>query len=141
MSWLSFFDTNIVVYADDEAFPQKRQMALNLITQHLRTGTAVVSIQVLQEYFVTATKKLKIAPEAAQRKVNLLARCKVVRLGTHDIDSAIDLHRLDRISFWDALIVHAARSAGAGILYSEDLQPGSTIAGVKIVNPFAGAAN
>ncbi len=141
MNRLSFFDTNIVVYADDEAFPQKRQTAINLISQHLRMGTAVISIQVLHEYFVTATKKLKIPAEVAQRKVNLLARCKVVRLDTHDVDAAIDLHRLNQISYWDALIVHAARSAGATVLYSEDLQPGSTIAGVKVVNPFAGPAN
>ena len=55
-----------------------------------------------------------------------------------DVIAAIELHRLTRISFWDALIVHAARAAGAAVLYTEDLQHGGLVAGVHIVNPFAG---
>jgi predicted nucleic acid-binding protein len=95
-----------------------------------------VSLQVLQEYFVAATKKLGVAAEIAQRKVEVLARARVVRLEAKDIVAAIELHRLTRISFWGALIVQAARCAGATVLYSEDLQAGAVVGGVRVTNPF-----
>jgi predicted nucleic acid-binding protein len=72
----------------------------------------------------------------AQRKVEILARGRVVRFEASDVIAAIELHRLTQISFWDALIVHAARSAGAGVLYTEDFQPGAVLGGVRVANPF-----
>jgi len=137
MNGLAFFDTNVLVYADDASSPEKQDRAIALLADHLRRGTAVVSLQVLQEYFVTATRKLGVAPEMAQRKVEILARARVVRFEPGDVIAAIELHRLTRISFWDALIVHAARSAGVQALYSEDLQAGTVLGGVRVVNPFA----
>ena len=137
MTGLAFFDTNVLVYADDASSPEKQKRATALVTEHLRRGTAVVSLQVLQEYFVAATRKLGVAPETAQRKVEILARALVVRFEPGDIIAAIELHRLARISFWDALVVHAARSAGVRALYSEDLQAGAVLGGVRVVNPFA----
>jgi predicted nucleic acid-binding protein len=133
---LTFFDTNIFIYTDDRSSPEKQDVAITLFAAHLRNGTAVVSLQVLQEYFAAATRKLRLPAETAQRKVEIMARCRVVRLETSDVIKAIELHRLSQISFWDALIVHAARSAGATVLYSEDLQSDSIIGGVRIVNPF-----
>jgi predicted nucleic acid-binding protein len=138
MKGLAFFDTNVLVYADDTALPEKQGRAIQLIAEHLRSATAVVSLQVLQEYFVAATRKLKLPPEIAQRKVEIFARGRVVRFEASDVIAAIELHRLKGVSFWDALIVHAARLAGADVLYSEDLQAGSVLAGVRVVNPFAG---
>ena len=137
MTGLAFFDTNVLVYADDAGSPKKRDRAIALFVEHLRGGTAVVSLQVLQEYFAAATRKLRVTPETAQRKVEILARARVVRFQASDVIAAIELHRLTQISFWDALIVHAARSAGAAVLYSEDLQPGGVLGGVRVVNPFA----
>ena len=137
MNGLAFFDTNVLVYADDASSPEKQNRAIALLAEHLRRGTAVVSLQVLQEYFVAATRKLGVAPEMAQRKVEILARARVVLFEPGDVIAAIELHRLTRISFWDALIVHAARSAGVQALYSEDLQPGAVLGGVRVVNPFA----
>ena len=137
MNGLAFFDTNVLVYADDTASPQKRDRAIQLFAEHLGRGTAVVSLQVLQEYFAAATRKLGLAPEMAQRKVEILARGRVVRFDASDVIAAIELHRLTQVSFWDALIVHAARAAGATVLYSEDFQPGAVLGGVRIVNPFA----
>ncbi len=134
----AFFDTNVLVYMDDAGSPEKQQRAIDLVTEHFSSRTAYVSLQVLQEYFVAATRKLGLAPELAQAKVALLARAHVVRFGPPDIISAIELHRLIRISFWDALIVHAARAAKAAVLYSEDLHAGAVLAGVRVVNPFAG---
>jgi predicted nucleic acid-binding protein len=91
---------------------------------------------VLQEYFVAVTRKLGVDAELAQQKVQILSRGRVVRFAENDVIASIELHRLTRISFWDAMIVHAARIAGATKLYTEDLQHGSTIGGVSIVNPF-----
>ena len=133
---IAFFDTNVLVYADDTSAPEKQDRAIGLFTEHLRRGTAVVSLQVLQEYFVAATRKLKLTPQMAQRKVEILARSRVVRFDPTDVIAAIELHRLTHVSFWDALIVHAARSAGATVLYSEDLQTGAVLGGVPVVNPF-----
>lgn len=75
-------------------------------------------------------------PEAAQRKVEILAKARGVRFEPADVIAAIELHRLRKISFWDALVVHAARCAGADVLYSEDLQAGAVNGGVRVVNPF-----
>lgn len=136
MKGLVFFDTNVLIYADDAASPRKRNRATTLVAEHIRNRTAAVSLQVLQEYFGAATRKLGLDPEFAQRKVELLAHCHVIRFDASDVISAIELHRLSRISFWDALIVHAARCAGASVLYSEDLQTGSVIGGVRVINPF-----
>jgi len=91
---------------------------------------------VLQEYFVAVTPKLMVSAELAQQKAEILARGRVVRFEASDVIAAIELHRLTRVSFWDALILHAARSVGAAVLYSEDLQSGAVLAGVRIVNPF-----
>jgi predicted nucleic acid-binding protein len=132
----AFFDTNIFVYADDASAPAKQTRAIQLITDYQRSGLLVVSIQVLQEYFAAATRKLGVDPETAQRKVQLLARARVVRFVEDDVISAIEFHRLNRISFWDAMIVHAARLAGTNLLYSEDLQHGATLGGVRVNNPF-----
>ena len=137
MSKLAFFDTNVLVYADDASVPDKQRRAIDLFSGHLRSGTAVVSLQVLQEYFVTLTRKLAVSAELAQRKVEILARGRVVQFHADDVIAAIELHRLTAISFWDALIVQAARSAGAAVLYSEDLQSGAVIGGVPVINPFS----
>jgi len=137
MSGLAFFDTNVLIYADDVSSPEKQNRAIALFAEHARRGTAVVSLQVLQEYFAAATRKLRLASDVAQQKVEILARCRVVRFEAKDVIAAIELHRLTRISFWDSLIVHGARSAGAEKLYSEDLQSGAVLGGVRVVNPFA----
>ena len=136
MSGAAFFDTNILCYADDASAPGKQGQAIQLIADYQRRGSMVVSLQVLQEYYAAATRKLGVDPEIAQRKVQLFAKARVVRFEPEDVVRAIELHRLARISFWDALIVHAARLSGAAVLYSEDLQGGATTGGVRIVNPF-----
>ena len=82
-------------------------------------------------------RKLRVAREIAQRKVELMCGLKVVPFSTADLISAIELHRLRQVSFWDAMIIHAARLGGASVLYSEDLQADSVWGGLKLVNPFA----
>ena len=132
----SFFDTNVLVYADDKAAPAKQRRALDLIAEHRRARTGVVSLQVLQEYFVTVTRKLHLDPRIARRKVELIAEFDVASPEVADILAAIDLHRLHGVSFWDALVLRAAKQAGCRILLSEDMQGNREIDGVQIVNPF-----
>jgi predicted nucleic acid-binding protein len=132
----SFFDTNVLVYTDDADSPAKREVALDLVESHRRAGTGVVSNQVLQEYFVASTRKLKVDAAIARRKVALFARFPLVPLSVDDLLAAIDIHRLNPLSFWDALIVRAAIASGCVRLYSEDLQTGARYDGVEVVNPF-----
>jgi predicted nucleic acid-binding protein len=136
MSVRSFFDTNILVYADDKAAPAKRRRALDLVAEHRRAGTGVVSLQVLQEYFVTVTSKLHVDPRIARRKVELLAEFDVAAPEVADILAAIDLHRLHGFSFWDALVLRAAKQAGCRVVSSEEMEQAREIDGVHIVNPF-----
>jgi len=137
MSVRSFFDTNVLVYADDNAAPRKQRRAVELVAEHRRAGTGVVSLQVLQDYFVTVTRKLQVEARIARRKVELLAEFDVVTSEVADVLGAIDLHRLHGISFWDALIVRSAKQSGCKVLLSEDMQHAREIDGIQIVNPFA----
>ena len=132
----SFFDTNVLIYADDKDAPAKQRKALDLIVEHRRTRSGVVSLQVLQEYFVTVTRKLRVDAAIARRKVELLSEFDVASPEVRDILAAIDLHRLHGFSFWDALILRAAKQAGCSVLFSEDMQDTREIDGVRIVNPF-----
>ena len=81
MNRLTFFDTNIFLYTDDISAPAKQARSIQLVTDYQRSGRMVVSLQVLQEYFAAATRKLGVDPETAQRKVQLLTRARVVRFG------------------------------------------------------------
>jgi len=132
----SFLDTNVLVYADDPRDPAKQARAVDLLTDHLRGRTGVVSLQVLQEYFVSATGKLKLDAELAKQRIEVFAKFHVVEPTVNDILAAIDLHRLHRLSFWDGLILRCAKRAGCSILLFEDMQHGQVIDGVRIENPF-----
>lgn len=133
---LVFFDSNILVYSDDASALAKQKRSSSLLDEHLTADTAVLSLQVLQEYFSVATRKLHVSPEKAQRRVEIFSCAKVVRFEISDLIAAIEFHRLTQVSFWDAMIVHAARIGGASVLYSEDLQHGSILGGVRVLNPF-----
>jgi predicted nucleic acid-binding protein len=132
----TFLDTNVLVYTDDSGDLFKQRTAIDLVKLHRRQNSGVVSIQVLQEYFASITKKFKISPESARRKVETLARFHVASPSVEDVLSAIDLHRLQNISFWDSLILRMARQSGCSILLTEDMNHGQVIDGVRIVNPF-----
>ncbi len=136
MSTRSFLDTNVLVYTDDKAAPAKRLIAIELVAKHRRASTGVVSLQVLQEYFVTITRKLHVDPQIARRKIELLAEFDVAAPDVADILAAIDLHRLHGLSFWDALVLRSAKQAGCTVLLTEDMQNTREIDGVRIINPF-----
>ena len=137
MSARSFFDTNVLVYADDKSSPAKQRRAVALVAEHRRAGTGVVSLQVLQEYFVASTRKLKVDPAVARRKVELLSEFDVAAPDLSDVLAAIDLHRLHGFSFWVALVLRAAQQSGCTVLLSEDFQDQRELDGLRIVNPFS----
>ena len=136
MSARSFLDTSVLLYSDSADAPAKQRRALELLAEQRLARTGVVSLQVLQEYFAAATRKLGVDAGLARRKVELFANYHLVVLDVEDVLAAIDLHRLHQLSFWDALVVRAAKEGGCSVLYSEDLQHGRAIDGVRIVNPF-----
>jgi predicted nucleic acid-binding protein len=132
----TFLDTNILVYSDDPRDLAKQRSAVDLIKVHLRQRTGVVSLQVLQEYFVSARQKFKLNAELARQRVEFFARFHVAAPTVSDILAAIDLHRLHGFSYWDGLILHMASQSGCTVLLSEDMHHGQIVNGVRIVNPF-----
>lgn len=136
MSARTFVDTNVFVYADDKSALGKRARALAVLKELIVDAQAVVSTQVLQEYFVVATRKLGVPAEVARRKVEALTRLDVVLIRPELVVSAIDLHRLHAISFWDALVIRSAAVAGCSLVLTEDLNDGQVLDGVRVENPF-----
>lgn len=136
MSERVFVDTNILVYADDKDAGPKQTWAQDLLVALFESSQVVLSTQVLQEFFAIATRKLGLAPELARERVETLAQLDIVLIRPEIILTAIDLHRLRSISFWDALIVRSAAAAGCQRLLTEDLNHDQVISGVRIDNPF-----
>ena len=136
MSARSFLDTNVLVYTDDAASPDKQGAALDLVARMRRERRGVVSTQVLQEYFVAATRKLGVPARIARRKIELFSRFDLQVVELQDVLTAADLHIVHRLSYWDGLIVAAAKRAGCSVLYTEDLASGSMLSGLRIENPF-----
>ena len=131
-------DTTILMYAHDTAAGEKHERARALVEELWRDRTGVVSTQVLQELIVNLRRKAaKPLDSAAAREVvvDYLAWQVVVNSG-ESILHALDLEQRYRISFWDALIVHAAEVSGASVLYSEDLSNGQRYGAVTVVNPL-----
>jgi predicted nucleic acid-binding protein len=135
----SFFDTNLLVYADAADEPARQALAIQLIKTHRAEGTAVLSTQVLQEFVNVALRKLKLPVPLIRERLSLYARFELVPATPEIIEGALALHALRGTSFYDALILQAAIVSGCSVLYSEDLQDGALIGGVKIVNPFVTA--
>jgi predicted nucleic acid-binding protein len=130
-----FLDTNILLYRLDKSQPDKRQTAIDLIREHV--GEIAISVQVLQEFYVNATRKLGLTPSNARSDVELWSQRRVIQTTPQLVLSAIDSSERYRISFWDALIVESAVAADATVLFTEDMNNGQSIRGVRIVNPFS----
>lgn len=133
-----FLDTTVLVYAatSDARELDKRQTALRLIERE----EFALSAQVLQEFYVTVTRKLErpMSPEQAMDWIEQLEAFPCTDIDAALVKVAVELSERYRISYWDAAIIGAARRAGAGIVYSEDLSDGQDYDGVRVVNPFAG---
>lgn len=136
MSGREFVDTNILVYADDARDAEKQARARDLIRNLLLERRGVLSLQVLQEFFAAATRKLGMDAATARDRILLYGRFELIRLSFDDLLAAIDLHRLHELSFWDALIVRAAINGNCGVLNTEDMQHARVIDSLTIANPF-----
>ncbi|MCU1339644.1 MAG: hypothetical protein JWO19_5225 [Bryobacterales bacterium] len=135
----AFVDTNVLVYAFDKSSSPKKRVAQRLMSELMIENRLNLSTQVLQELFVTLTRKVGQPCSSGEALAVLddLAAWPVIGINYAAIRAAAGLAENAKISFWDALIVVAAERAGAAVLYSEDLNDGQEILGVRISNPFA----
>ena len=136
---LSFVDTNVLVYAFDRSNSPKKRIAQQLMDELMQEDRLRVSTQVLQELFVTLTRKVsrRCSTEEAQAVLEDLTAWPLMVVDYAAIRAAIGLADQAKLSFWDALVVIAAVRTGAAVLYTEDLNDGQEILGVRITNPFA----
>jgi predicted nucleic acid-binding protein len=138
MSDKVFFDTNILVYAFDKGELRKHKIAFGLVTQGYQTQNAVISAQVLKEFFVTVTQKTakKMSQKDAEQAVRDFALWTVVETSVTLVIEGIAIHRKQQMSFWDAMIVAAAKESHCPVILSEDMSHDSVIENIRITNPF-----
>jgi len=134
----SFVDSNVVVYLFDQDSPKKKAAAQRILQTEASVGNILLSTQVLQEFYVTVTRKLAkpLKPETALEAVTRFSAFPLVIVDMPLILSAIRRSQTDSISFWDSLVIDAALKGGAQRLWSEDLQHGRMVNGMRIENPF-----
>jgi predicted nucleic acid-binding protein len=132
-----FIDTNLLVYALDKHSPEKQTKCRNLLKSIATDFDAVISTQVMQEFYVAATKKLGADPLIVKDILHSFERFEIVLITQEIIKEAIDCCIINRLSFWDALIVTSAENAKCHQLWTEDLNDGQVIRGVRIKNPLS----
>lgn len=137
MAARSFIDTNVLIYAEANDAPVKQRIALDLLRRLYEEAQGVLSTQVLQEYCNVALKKLRLPAQHVRAQLDLYEQFEAIQVTPAIIHSGLDLHQTRSIAFFDAIIVATAQTAGCAILLSEDLNAGETMAGVRILNPFA----
>lgn len=135
---LIFVDTNVLVYAYDRADPGRHRKAQMTLKKLWLDQSLVLSTQVLQEFYVTVTRKLAqpLSPQQARDIMRDYQIWPIQSLAAADVLAASELQEVEQLSFWDAMIVTAAQNAGATTLLSEDMQHGRRIGTLQIVNPF-----
>jgi predicted nucleic acid-binding protein len=133
-----FFDTNILVYLFDNDNPDKKERACARFETEASAGRALLSTQVLQEFYEAVTRKLAVPlePETAEAVVRNLSLLPIIGIDSERILAAIGRCRALKLSFWDALIIESALAGGATRLLTEDLQHGRIIDSLLIENPF-----
>ena len=136
MSGKRFLDANVLVYAQDSANLDKRRIARETIANAAREGKAVISTQIMQEFYSAATRMLHVAPADVKSVLRTFTAFETVQVTPAMIFEAIDCSMCNQLSFWDALMVCAASAAGCVEVVTEDLSHGQTIHGVTVRNPF-----
>lgn len=133
-----FVDTNILMYAHDRSAGVKHQRARTVVESLWNSGTGVLSTQVLQELCINLRRKAghPLTPGEARRLLHDYLSWEIVVNDAQSGLQALDIEVRYRISFWDALIVQAAETAGVAILYSEDLSDGQVYGQVRVINPL-----
>jgi len=140
MNAKTFVDTNVLIYAHDVDAGRKYEIAKRVIQQLWSDRTGLLSMQVLQEFYVNVTRKIASPlPKASARAVIESYTSWCMETTVADIFAAFRIEDESRIGFWDALVIASAAKGGAARLISEDLNAGQTIMGVRIENPFATA--
>ena len=136
MASRSFIDTNVLVYAEASDEPAKQQAALALLRQLYESASGVLSTQVLQEYCNVALKKLKLPPAHIRAQLDLYEQFEIVQITPALIRAGLDLHQTRSVSFYDAIVLASAETAGCSALFSEDFNTGEMVGSVRIINPF-----
>jgi len=133
-----FVDTNVLVYAHDVTAGDRHARARALVEELWDTRQGCLSVQVLQEFFVTTTRKIPkpLEAAAAARIIGDLAHWHTHAPAAGDVLAAIGIHQQTGASFWAAMILRSAKELGCQALYSDDLHPGQTYEGVQVRNPF-----
>ena len=136
----TFVDTNILIYAYDADAGWKHDVAQARLVELWDSEAGVLSAQVLQEFYVTITRKVTkpLSKRAAREVVGTYLAWPLHRPTGPDLLAASELEQRHRLSFWDALIVISAKQSGAGVILSEDMQAGRHFGDISIANPFAG---
>lgn len=134
----SFVDTDILIYAHDRTAGPKHELARQLLEKLWSTGQGVVSTQVLQELWVNLRRR--VAPPLSTQEIRSLIEdylsWEVVVNTPESILAALEIEERYQLSYWDALVLQAAESCGAAVLYSEDLNAGQRYGAVEVVNPL-----
>jgi predicted nucleic acid-binding protein len=133
-----FVDSSVLIYVRDSADPEKQAQAAAWMGELWRSRRGRLSSQVLSEFYVTVTQKLRpgLDRESARADVRMLSAWQPIPLDEPVFDEAWHIQDRYGLSFWDALIVGAARVCGCGYVLSEDLQDGQDLAGIRVVSPF-----
>lgn len=134
-----FLDTNLIVYLFDNKDSKKQRIAKELLKKALESRNGIISFQVLQEFCNVALRKFDkpMSPDDLKTFTNRFLHpiCEIIP-NLEIYNNAIEIHKAFGYSFYDSLILAAAREGNCAILYSEDLQHGQPVLGVNIVNPF-----
>jgi len=133
-----FVDTNVLVYAHDISAGIKHATAKNLIQELWENKAGCLSVQVMQEFYVSVTHKVPYPMDysTATGVIRDLAYWRVHEPKIDDVLNAVDLQQRYQISFWDAMILQSALQLECSLIWSEDLNPGQVYESVKLVNPF-----
>ncbi len=133
-----FVDTNVLVYAHDGSAGLKHKQAQHLLQNLWDSETGCLSIQVLQEFYVTVTRKVAkpLSTEQASQIINALGTWRIHSPTVQDVRQAIAIQTRYDVSFWDAMIIRSAARHGCVTLWSEDLNAGQLYERVRVANPF-----
>jgi predicted nucleic acid-binding protein len=138
---LAFIDTNVLLYAYDASAGKRHDRAAELVGDLGSRRLAATSVQVLQEFYVNATRKIAepLSRDAALERIRVLGRWPMHAPRARDVIAAAAIAQDTQVSFWDAMIVRSASEMGCSVLWTEDLNAGQRIANVTIRNPFDGS--
>ena len=131
-----FFDTNVLLYMYGGTDVDKRTRAKELFRQYAGSGLMLLSTQIVQEFYAAGSRKLGMARRELRSVTMALMDCPLVTVDGSHIASAMQSSEQYKISFWDALVIAAAESGGAQVLYTEDLNDGQRYGTVTVKNPF-----